>query len=112
MIPLIPPMVNRATMATAKSMAVRNWIFPPHMVASQLKIFTPVGMAMIMVLMVKKESAMGPSPVVNMWWLHTPQLMNPMSAPLNTMMASPKRGFRLNVGITSLAIPKAGRIRI
>jgi hypothetical protein len=87
MIPLIPPMVNSATSAMANSMAVSNRSAPPHIVASQLKIFTPVGIAMIMVLMVKNESAMGPRPVVNMWWLHTPQLMNPISAPLNTMIA-------------------------
>jgi hypothetical protein len=86
-IPLIPPMVNSATMAMANIMDVVNRSVPPHMVASQLNTFTPVGMAMIMVLMVKKASAMGPRPVVNMWWDHTPQLMKPMSTPLNTMMA-------------------------
>ncbi len=36
------------------------------MVASQLKIFTPVGIAMIMVAMANAESAIGPMPTANM----------------------------------------------
>jgi len=46
-----------------------------------LKIFTPVGTAMSMVVAENTESAIGPSPTENMWWLHTPHPMNPMSTP-------------------------------
>ena len=63
----------------APSIAVVKRIEPPHMGPSQLKIFTPVGIAMIIVLATKNESAIGPSPTVNLWWLHTPQPMNPIS---------------------------------
>ena len=39
-------MVNIATRPTEKSMAVVNCSRPPYIVASQLRIFTPVGTAM------------------------------------------------------------------
>ena len=39
---------------------------PPHSVASQLKIFTPVGMAISMVPIEKAASATGPIPTANM----------------------------------------------
>ena len=52
--------------------------------ASQLKIFTPVGTAMIIVESAKAEIATGPSPVANMWCTHTPQPMNPIAMPENT----------------------------
>ena len=49
--------------------------------ASQLKIFTPVGIAMSMVATEKAASATGPMPVANMWWLHTPKPKKPMRMP-------------------------------
>ena len=42
----MPPMVKSAMKPQAKSRGVEKRSAPPHMVASQLKIFTPVGMAM------------------------------------------------------------------
>ena len=57
---------------------------PPQTVAIQLNIFTPVGTAISMVVMVNTVRAVGPIPVVNMWWLQTAQLMNPMTMPENT----------------------------
>ncbi len=51
---------------------------------SQLKIFTPVGMAISMVDSPNAEIATGPSPVANMWWAHTPQPMKPMAMPEKT----------------------------
>jgi hypothetical protein len=50
-----------------------------------LKIFTPVGTAMIIVDNENAEIATGPSPVTNMWWAHTPQPMKPMAMPENTI---------------------------
>ena len=73
----------------AKPMANRNGTFgliePPQMVPSQLKIFTPVGTAMIIVDRLNADVATGPIPDVNMWWAHTPQPMNPMAMPEKTM---------------------------
>ena len=48
--PVSPPMVNSAMKPQAKSSGVVKRKAPPHMVASQLKIFTPVGMAMSMLV--------------------------------------------------------------
>ncbi len=55
------------------------------MVASQLKIFTPVGTAMNIVDTEKAATDSGPMPEVNMWCAHTPQPMKPMAMPENTM---------------------------
>ena len=52
--------------ADREHIAVFNWIDPPHMVTIQLKIFTPVGMAMSIVASENTESAIGPMPVENM----------------------------------------------
>ncbi|MNY72991.1 hypothetical protein D3C86_2116670 [compost metagenome] len=38
---------------------------------SQVKIFTPVGMAMIIVMMPKKELTLAPEPMVKKWCSHT-----------------------------------------
>lgn len=53
MTPVKPPRVNRKTKPTAQSIGVSNRIVPPYKVANQLKIFIPVGTAIIMVAAVK-----------------------------------------------------------
>lgn len=52
-IPVNPPNVNRKINPTAHSMGVVNLILPPYIVAIQLKIFIPVGTAIIIVAAVK-----------------------------------------------------------
>lgn len=52
-IPVRPPTVNRKMKPRAHSMAGDHLMLPPCRVASQLKTFTPVGMAMIIVAEVK-----------------------------------------------------------
>src|SRR6266540_3563205 len=79
--PESPPMMNIAMNPTAKCSAVVPRIAPPQSVAIQLKILTPVGTAISIVVAEKTESAMGPRPTENMWWLHTPHPMNPMRIP-------------------------------
>ena len=74
-------MMNIAMNPTANSSDVVNRICPPHSVPIQLKIFTPVGMAMSIVVPANTESAMGPSPVENMWWLQTLHPKNAMTTP-------------------------------
>ena len=68
MTPDSPPMMNIAMKPSAKYIGVFIWIEPPHMVPIQLKIFTPVGMAISIVASENTESAIGPMPVANMWW--------------------------------------------
>jgi hypothetical protein len=80
-------MMNMAMNPTAKYNGVLNWSDPNHIVPIQLKIFTPVGMAISMVDSEKKVSAIGPIPVVNMWWLHTPNPRNAMNTPEKTIAA-------------------------
>src|SRR5881628_2205655 len=75
-------MMNIAMKPTAKCSAVVPRMSPPHSVAIQLKIFTPVGTAINIVVPANTESAIGPSPTENMWWLHTPHPMNPINTPL------------------------------
>ncbi len=40
-----------------------------------------------MVASEKNVSAIGPIPVENMWWLHTPKPRNAMNTPENTIAA-------------------------
>ena len=68
-----PPIVNIAMNPSANSIGVVNRMAPPHIVPSQLKIFTPVGTAMSIVERPNAEFATGPSPMANMWCAHTPQ---------------------------------------
>lgn len=51
--PVRPPTVNRKMKPRAHSMAGDHLILPPCSVANQLKTFTPVGIAIIMVADVK-----------------------------------------------------------
>ena len=105
-----PPRVNMGMKATAKSMAVGKVALPPHRVKSQLKIFTPVGMAMMAVVAAKAASATGPMPDVNMWWAQTPKPTKPMNTPEKMMAVWPKRGRRVNTGRISETMPMEGRI--
>lgn len=52
-IPVSPPTVNRKINPRAHNMAGDHLILPPCNVANQLKILTPVGIAIIMVADVK-----------------------------------------------------------
>lgn len=52
-IPVKPPIVNKKINPRAQSIAGDHLILPPWRVASQLKTFTPVGIAMIIVAEVK-----------------------------------------------------------
>ena len=72
---------------SANSIEVVSFTAPPYTVPSQLKIFTPVGMAISIVERPKAEIATGPSPVANMWCAHTPQPRKPIAMPEKTTTA-------------------------
>ena len=55
------------------------------MVAIQLKIFTPVGIAMSIVVIENTASAIGPMPTANMWCAHTPKPRKPIRMPEYTI---------------------------
>ncbi len=67
MIPVNPPIINMVIKPSANNIGVSKRILPPHIVPIQLKILTPVGIAISMVKMEKAEVATTPIPVVNMW---------------------------------------------
>ena len=73
MTPESPPIVNCETRPIAKSIGVVNFSDPPTIVPIQLKIFTPVGIAISIVEPAKTALAVGPRPVVNMWCAQTPK---------------------------------------
>ncbi len=65
-----------------------------------------------MVAMEKAESATGPMPTANMWWLHTPKPKKPIMIPEKITKGAPNSGLRAKVGSTSDTMPIAGRIRM
>src|SRR3546814_13277133 len=68
-----PPMVNIVTRPMAHRMGAVKVSFPPHIVAIQLRIFTPVGTALNIVEMEKAATAMETRPEANIWWAHPPK---------------------------------------
>lgn len=64
-IPVKPPIVNRKMKPRAHNIAGDHLIFPPCKVASQLKTFTPVGIAIIIVAEVKYARVSTSIPTVN-----------------------------------------------
>ena len=85
--PEIPPMMNIEMKPSEKYSGVLYWSDPPAMVPSQLKIFTPVGMAISIVVRPNMVSAMGPMPVANMWWAQTPKPRKAIKMPEKTIAA-------------------------
>jgi len=74
-------MVNIAMRAMANFIGTVKRTSPAHMVAIQLKIFTPVGIAMSIVISEKIESATAPIPTANMWCAQTPKPRKPIMIP-------------------------------
>ena len=66
MSPENPPSVNRNRNASANSIGVSNVSDPFQRVAVQLKILTPVGTAMIIVVSMKNSSPPSGMPTTNM----------------------------------------------
>src|SRR5437762_9042274 len=87
MMPDRPPMMNMLMNPRANSIGVFKLTEPWTIVAIQLKIFTPVGTAMSIVLEAKTASAIAPRPTENMWWAHTPKARKAMAMPEYTMTA-------------------------
>src|SRR3954452_12268829 len=77
-IPVSPPTVNTATNPSANSIGVSKLRLPRHVVASQLKIFTPVGTATASELIMKKDCSQTGIPTANMWWAQTSIEKKPM----------------------------------
>ena len=88
-------------------MGVSNVSDPCHMVPIQLKNFTPVGTAIIMVMKEKKPRAT--APVTYMWCAHTVTDSAAIAMVAKTRPLYPKIGLRENTGTISETMPKNGR---
>ena len=69
MMPVRPPKRNVTRKPSAHTIGVSNVSEPRHIVPTQLKIFTPVGTAMSIVISEKNGSST--EPVTYMWCAHT-----------------------------------------
>ena len=93
MMPVRPPTVNRKINPRAHRRGASHLIVPPCRVANQLKTFTPVGIAMIIVADVKYARVSTSMPTVNMWWAQTINPRRPMAIIAHTMPMCPKGSF-------------------
>src|SRR5690606_18724368 len=107
MTPVSPPNTNVTRNPSENSNGVSNVIDPRHSVPSQLKILTPVGTAMSIVISAKNGS--NTDPVTYMWCAQTVIDSAAMAIVAMTRVLYPKMGFRLNTGTTSEMMPKNGR---
>lgn len=83
--PVRPPTVKRKMKPRAHIRAGDHLMLPPWSVANQLKTFTPVGMAMIIVADVKYARVSTSIPTVNMWCAHTMKPKNPIDTIAQTI---------------------------
>src|SRR3972149_5584822 len=98
----MPPIVNRARKPIANSIGVLNEMLPRHIVASQLKIFTPVGTATTIVASMNGARTERESPLVNMWCAHTAKPTKPMPNMAIAIALYPKIGLRSLNGVDAL----------
>lgn len=78
-IPVRPPTVNKKTKPIAHINAGVITRALPWRVATHLKIFTPVGTAIIIVAAVKYARVSTSIPTVNIWWAHTIKPKSPIA---------------------------------
>ena len=64
MTPVMPPIAKVVKKAIIHNIGVAKWISPRNIVKSQLNTLTPVGMAMIIVMIPKKALTLAPAPMV------------------------------------------------
>ena len=69
--PVMPPITKVMMKPMVHSMGTSKRIRPRYMVNSQLKIFAPVGIEIIMVVMPKNEFTLAPDPMVKKWCSQT-----------------------------------------
>ena len=86
MTPVMPPMVKVTRKPMVQSIGTSSRTRPLYMVNSQLKIFTPVGTAMIIVVMPKKALTLAPEPMVKKWCSQTTKLSTMMQPVAQTMV--------------------------
>ena len=93
-------------------MGVSKVIEPLHIVATQLKTFTPVGTAISIVVNIKNISPASGIPTVNMWCAQTINDSKAIEAVAYTIESYPNSFFLENAGIIVDIIPNAGSIKM
>src|SRR5215469_10314723 len=78
--PVMPPITKVTMKPTVHSTGTVKRMRPRYMVNSQLKIFAPVGIEMIIVDMPKKALTSAPEPMVKKWCNQTMKDSTPMPA--------------------------------
>lgn len=105
-------MVNNAKKPNVYKNGTVNLKDPPNNVASQLKILTPVGIAIINVAAVKYDLVSTSNPTTYIWWLQTQNPKNPIEPIAYTIPIEPKIGLLAYLLIISDTIPNPGIIKI
>jgi len=111
-IPVKPPNVNRIIKPLANNIGVFKTILPPNIVAIQLKILIPVGIAIIIVAAVKYALVSTSKPTVYMWCAQTIKPKKPIDNMAYIIPALPNVLFEDSVDTIWLTIPNAGNIKI
>src|SRR3569832_590176 len=89
--PVTPPVENVTMNPINHNIGVVKTTFPRYMVKSQLKIFTPVGTAMIMVMIPKKALILALAPIVKKWCNQTINDKKVIDIIAQTIETYPKR---------------------
>src|SRR6185437_1564453 len=110
--PVMPPSTKVTMKPIDHSIGVWKRTRPPHMVNSQLKIFTPVGTAMIIVMMPKKPLTSAPAPIVKKWCNQTRNDRMQIAMVATIIERYPNSGLPENVETTSEYTPNAGSTRM
>src|SRR5947209_5164684 len=93
---------------STKSSGVFMLSFPVASVVSQQKICTAVGIAIIMLIAVKKAFPSSGTEVANMWWTQRPNEKNDVAMSDSTIAGCPKTGRRAKVSMIEDMKPSAG----
>src|SRR5258708_40298035 len=111
MMPVRPAHRNWKRNAQAKSIGVAKRIRPPYIVATQLKILIPVGIAISMVDAANAEFRGAPMPTAHMWWAQTVIDRKPMASDAATTIGEPKITLREETGMISETMAKPSTMR-
>ena len=112
MIPVSPPATNMKMKPAMNRSGVRNSALPVRNDMHQAKTCSDDGITTTPVAAAKNTSEIVGSPVVNMWWAHTPKPMNTTSSSAIATSGNATILRRVNVGMIDVAIPNAGTIRM
>src|SRR6185437_8180055 len=107
--PLMPPITNWNTNASANSIGVLSTMRPYQIVASHAKICTALGIETVIDAAPEKLIDSCGMPTANMWCTHTPNPTRPVTTVASATNVWPTIGRRLNVGMTIDSMPVAGR---